>query len=254
MLLLVIIAISALDIISLTGRLISFTRIPSKHRDVESFNDIVLRGLGESASTSRGIKFATQARAESYALVQETQTPEDEDEDEVDLLPSSVDYVDRNSHGQIIFQTPWEENDAAAHHQSDVGRQIRIIKTDHRGSRLSNSSDSSTLRDPSSPSGSMDQHEPTKPRLMKASDFEALDVALAVEDDQDRHCSSRPTVAEFMRGFAKYFMIFINRGIVVWAYIVAVIGVCVYTGVGRGGYINGLAAHVIKGSIFFWYV
>jgi hypothetical protein len=47
-------------------------------------------------------------------------------------------------------------------------------------------------------------------------------------------------------------MIFINRAIVIGAYVVAVIGICVYTGVGRGNYINGLAAHVIKGSIFFW--
>lgn len=259
MLLLVIIAISALDIISLVRRLISFTRLPSHYRDVESFNNIVLRGLGESTPKPRGAraKVATEANLpESHRLVDRQPREEDggggdDDDDEVDLLPSSTDYVDRNAHSQVIFETPWEGNDAVA----QTGRHVRI-RTDYptiQGSRLSNASDSSTLRDSASPSGSIDLFEPTK-RITKASDLAALDDDdLAMDDEQDPIRRPKQSTVEIARGFAKYFMIFINRAIVFWAFIVWVIGVCVYTGVGRGGYINGLAAHVIKGSIFFWY-
>jgi len=267
-LLLVILAISAVDILHLVRRLVAFVRLPSDSRDVESFNDIVLRGLGESASSpssssSRGVVMrgghvvpATHVD-ENYRLVHEPKAPHDEDEDEVDLLPSTNDYTDRhNANNEVIFSAPWSESPDVTSAEEEHGRghfnsrHVRILDTNptsHRMSRLSNASDS-TLRDSASPSGSFDHHDGKK-RLMKASDFEDLDHALEDEKELRR---PRASVRDIVAGVAKYFMIFVNRGIIISAFVVAVIGICVYTGVGRGNYINGLAAHVIKGSIFFW--
>jgi hypothetical protein len=261
-LLLVILAISAVDILNLVRRLVAFVRLPSQDRDVESFNDIVLRGLGESSSSRGGVVVGGVDRRdgavdadENYRLVHERkQQQQDEDEDEVDLLPGSDDYItDRNSRNEVIFSAPWAEPDGVndGRTNNNASRHVRILDTQatsHRMSRVSTASDS-TLRDPASPSGSFDHHHDGKKRLMKASDFEDIDDALEDERELRR---PRASVRDVLAGSAKYFMIFINRAIVIWAYVVAVIGICVYAGVGRGNYINGLAAHVIKGSIFFW--
>jgi hypothetical protein len=273
-LLLVILAISAVDILNLVRRLVAFVRLPSQDRDVESFNDVVLRGLGESSSaaSSRGgvvvVGGADRRHGavdadsdENYRLVHEPKEQhhqQDEDEDEVDLLPGSDDYItDRNSHHEVIFSAPWAEsdgvNDGRTNNNNNASsRHVRILDTQeatsHRMSRVSTASDS-TLRDPASPSGSFDHHHDGKKRLIKASDFEDIDDALEDERELRR---PRASVRDVLARLAKYCMIFINRAIVIGAYVVAVIGICVYTGVGRGNYINGLAAHVIKGSIFFW--
>ncbi|KDN37764.1 hypothetical protein RSAG8_09919, partial [Rhizoctonia solani AG-8 WAC10335] len=44
-----------------------------------------------------------------------------------------------------------------------------------------------------------------------------------------------------------------ERIMVPFAWGVAMVGGCVYTGICRGNYLNGCLAHFIKGSIFFWY-
>jgi hypothetical protein len=131
---------------------------------------------------------------------------------------------------------------------------------EHRYSQSSNTSDTSTLRDSPVFSGSpheMGKHHNLPTRGMSdESSGSVYHKQRAISDPQE-HVDAHPradvrTTREQAARVGVYLLHFYTRGLVVWAYIVSIMGIVVYTGMGRYGYLPSLLAHLIKGSIFFW--
>lgn len=269
LLLLATLAIGALDLLAIGRKLYRFAQ--SDGKTWKSFVDIVMQGKSDTANV--------MAEYERVALANQMEL--DELDDTAVSLPPPESFV-RNKHSQherghsVIFTSDWanrfhgDADDEAHHrdHHHDHHHQ-------HVNSRNSSSSDTSTLRD--SPVFASSPHEMEKhlifpTRGMSGDGSSTSDHRLQTHriaqppfSDQERHSDAQLTSLEtsMMRKTTTtrqklaraglYAMHFFSRGLVVWAYIVSIMGIVVYTGMGRWGYLPSLLAHLIKGSIFFWY-
>ncbi|KAJ9121488.1 hypothetical protein QFC22_002104 [Naganishia vaughanmartiniae] len=263
-------AIGAIDLLAMSRKLNRFVK--SDSRTWKSFVNVVLRGKNDTGSAMN--------EYERVALANQM------DLEELDGAPVSLSTPESYGNNQrinqhkrghsVIFTSDWAnryyDHDQAPHHQHDHDQQ-------HTDSRDSTSSDTSTLRD--SPIITTSPHEMEKhiklPTRGMSIGSSSSDERLQVHDfteprltdpgeghDDARLATSRvPTAATTTAAkrttrhkFARagvYLMHFFSRGLVVWAYIVSIFGIVVYTGMGRWGYLPSLLAHLIKGSIFFWY-
>ncbi|GHJ87830.1 hypothetical protein NliqN6_4232 [Naganishia liquefaciens] len=234
LLLLATLAIGALDLVAVASRLYQFAKITDK--SYQTFLNIVVYCQGpksEIMGEYERVAFAAQLELDDLEI-RETSDRE--------RRTSTVQDA-HSANGNVIFTSPWAN-------RADEER---------RYSQSSNTSDTSTLRDSPQLSSSpqeMGKHIKLPSRGMSeassnlafearpTSDLRASDESLTHPGLNSRQKAERVGI---------YLLHFFTRGLVVWAYIVSIMGVVVYTGMGRSGYLPSLLAHLIKGSIFFWY-
>lgn len=231
LLLLATVAIGAIDLLAVGRRIYRFAT--NDEISFQAFIDIVLRSHGEKSDME---EYKSVALANQMEL-------DDLDEENTQMKPAS--RHQRHERGNsVIFTAPWANR----------------ADGENLNSRPSNSSDASTLRDSpvlASP------HE-----MDKSLQFPTRGVSIT-SSGPDRHFDRPPmseihehvdarltptsrTTRQKLARVGTYLMHFLSRGLIVWAYIVAIMGIVVYTGMGRKWFLPSLLAHLIKGSIFFW--
>lgn len=235
LLLLATLAIGALDLVAVGARLHQFAKADDK--SYQTFLDIVFYCHGSKSKIMEEyerVALATQMELDDLDI-QETSERQHRMSAAQDAHPVN---------GNVIFTSPWAN-------RADEER---------RYSQSSNTSDTSTLRDSpefSSSPQEMGKHIklPTRGRSDASSSSiypqHRAATDLQVTDDS-RSSSERKSLRQQGTRVCIYLLHFFTRGLVVWAYIVSIMGVVVYTGMGRSGYLPSLLAHLIKGSIFFW--
>lgn len=234
LLLLATIAIGAIDLLAVGRRIYRFAT--NDEINIKAFIDIVLRGQGE--------KSKMMEEYESVALANQMEL-DDLDEANLSSQMKPASHHQRHERGNsVIFTAPWANR----------------ADGEHLNSRSSNSSDTSTLRDSpvfSSP------HEMGKPlqfptRGMSATSsgsdhhFDRPSMSDIHSHVDARLVSKSRTTRQKVACVGTYLMHFLSRGLIVWSYIVTIMGIVVYTGMGRKWFLPSLLAHLIKGSIFFW--
>lgn len=235
LLLLATVAIGAIDLIAMGSRLYQFATATDK--SFRSFLNIVVYCKGQ--------KSKMMEEYESIALANQLELDDLDDHDSAGLdrrMP--VEHHARARSDPVIFTAPWAN-------RADEG---------HRYSQSSNSSDTSTLRDSPVISGSpheMSKHHNLPTRSMSDESSSSVYHKQRAMSDSPEHVDARmgtgvKTRRQQAARVGVYLLHFFTRGLVVWAYIVSIMGIVVYTGMGRYGYLPSLLAHLIKGSIFFW--
>ncbi|CAG7846014.1 SubName: Full=Related to YTP1 {ECO:0000313/EMBL:CCA69256.1} [Serendipita indica DSM 11827] len=73
------------------------------------------------------------------------------------------------------------------------------------------------------------------------------------DDHHPHHATSRPSLRSRLLRLASHAIEVVERSLVVYAWGQILSGFTIYVGWGRAEYINGILAHFIKGSIFWWY-
>lgn len=263
-------AVSAVELLTVIAHVHHFLLMPNKN--LATFKKVVIRGdLEGSDIRLDGEHHERVALAQSMEL----DDLEADDEHERHRRPSlnATGQHGRHQHRrsksdsrEVLFSASWgvlSENTSPAGNQfvidddSDeaatpvdttdpVSRHAKHVRIAERSPRMSVASDSSTLRGSSSPSGS--DHDVRK---YSPEDYRR---EVATGNGIEDFSGKRPrTASERFTSAAKYFVYFLSRGLVIWAYIVSLFGICVYTGMGRQYYLPSLLAHFIKGSIFFWF-
>lgn len=232
LLLLATIAIGAIDLVAVGQRLYRFAT--SDQINLKAFINIVVRGEGE--------KYKIMEEYETIALANQMEL-DDMDEPTPSQNKTSAEHIGEQGNS-VIFTSPWANR----------------VDVEHRNSRFSNSSEASTLRD--SPIFVGSPHEmhkpldfPTRGMSTGSSGFSHHFKRPSMSDLQ--HVDARPappskTTRQKIARVGMYLMHFFSRGLVIWAYIVTIMGIVVYTGMGRKWFLPSLLAHLIKGSIFFW--
>lgn len=235
LLLLATLAIGALDLVAVGARLYQFTKANDK--SYRNFLDIVVY--------CQGAKSKIMEEYERVALATQMELDDLDIQEASDRSRRMLAAQDAHpASGNVIFTSPWAN-------RADGER---------RSSQSSNTSDTSTLRDSPELSSSpqeMGKHFKLPTRGMSdASSSSIYPQHRATSDPQvtgdSRPSSERKSLRQQGTRVCIYLLHFFSRGLVVWAYIVFIIGVVVYTGMGRSGYLPSLLAHLIKGSIFFW--
>ncbi|KAJ9095970.1 hypothetical protein QFC21_005332 [Naganishia friedmannii] len=268
LLLLATLSIGAIDLLAMGRKLYRFAK--SDDKTWKAFVDIIVHGKSGKGN----------AMAEYERVAWANQMEMNELDDTPVFLPPPESFIgngtaaDQHKRGNSIILTsgwanPYNTEDDEAHHHDQQHQQ-------EEDSRNSSSSDASTLRD--SPIFTNSPHEmkkhiklPTRGISGSSSTsnfntrrFRSHDFAQERPLADNAHLLAReisitktkPATATMRQKLARasvYFMHFLSRGLVVWAYIVSIFGIVVYTGMGRWGYLPSLLAHLIKGSIFFWY-
>lgn len=174
---------------------------------------------------TRGLAHVGSDQQEERIALAEHMEADDEDfADGRRLSTSSTLHNDRED-SRVLFTAPW----AIRTHDLPITR---------------TSSGESTLHGSSSPNGSQeDGHEDL---MFKTHHHQGSE---GFGQSHSHHRTSRSTLSKL--GIYAYH--FFTRCLVPWSFIVNCFGVIVYTGAGRGGFLPSLAAHLIKGSIFFGY-
>jgi hypothetical protein len=231
LLLLATVAIGAIDLLAVGRRIYRFAT--NDEISFQAFIDIVLRSHGEKSDMEE---------YESVALANQMEL-DDLDEENTQMKPAS--RHQRHGRGNpVIFTAPWANR----------------ADGEHLNSRSSNSSDASTLRDSpvfASPH-EMDKslQFPTRGVSITSSGpgrhFDRPPMSEIHEHVDARLTPTSRTTRQKLVRVGTYLMHFLSRGLIVWAYIVAIMGIVVYTGMGRKWFLPSLLAHLIKGSIFFW--
>ncbi|GAA94451.1 uncharacterized protein L969DRAFT_269778 [Mixia osmundae IAM 14324] len=84
-------------------------------------------------------------------------------------------------------------------------------------------------------------------------DFAPTHSPSSERDDADLDDTESIPARRRLQSTLKYLHIFLSRSLLVLAYVQMLTGIITYTGTCRNNYGNGCLAHLIKGSIFFWY-
>ncbi|KAI5451422.1 hypothetical protein NCC49_001728 [Naganishia albida] len=235
LLLLATVAIGAIDLLAVGRRIYRFAT--NDQIDVKAFIDIVLRGQGE--------KSKIMEEYETIALANQMELDEVDESNLSMQMQSSAQHQRHERRNSVIFTAPWANR----------------ADGDHANRRSSGSSEASTLHD--SPVASS-PHEMDKPfpfptrGMSTTSSGSGQPFRRPTMTDIPEHIDARPerrprTTNEKIARVGTYLMHVLSRGLVIWAYIVTIMGIVVYTGMGRKWFLPSLLAHLIKGSIFFWY-
>ncbi|KAG8810304.1 hypothetical protein FRC19_004631 [Serendipita sp. 401] len=93
----------------------------------------------------------------------------------------------------------------------------------------------------------------SRPRHSKAFSLSSDNATL--HDDHHPYIVSKPakTFTSRLLSIFNLSMAILTRTLVVYGWAQVMSGLTIYVGFGRAQYINGILAHFIKGSIFFWY-
>lgn len=237
LLLLETIAIGAIDLVAVGRRLHQFAIANDK--SFRTFLNIVVYCKGQ--------KSKIMEEYERVALANQMEL-DDDDLDDHDTpgrdSKISTDQQAPDRRDSVIFTSPWANR----------------ADREHRYSQSSNTSDTSTLRDSpvfSSSPHEMSKHSNLPTRGMSNSSSNSvyhkqratLDLPVPIDTHPRPDAKTR---RQIIARVGMYLLHFLTRGLVVCAYIVTIMGIVVYTGMGRYGYLPSLLAHLIKGSIFFW--
>ncbi|RSH88825.1 hypothetical protein EHS25_003053 [Saitozyma podzolica] len=239
-LLLLSVALAALDSLGLIKRAIAFYRQPS--RDWSVFVRDVLR-------TEKEHWAAAANRYEMVGLTEHEHDHEHGHEDEYD------DRDEREHASHVVFALGDDEDEdevpatqprtlVSGSEHTKPRRPTLPMRQYSPASRTSTASEG-TLHDTPSPSSSNGSfsHKPHGSRTG------AYDQPAEAQEPLWQPRSERMNV----RRFLEICLTWVRRTQVVIAYVVLLTGIAIYTGMCRGSYINGCAAHYIKGSIFFGY-
>ncbi|KAL7422561.1 hypothetical protein Q5752_003209 [Cryptotrichosporon argae] len=227
LLLLVSLALAALDSLGLARRALAFRRAGAR-----DWRDFFRDALAETRA----------GHADRYEMVGLI-----DDHDEHERV--------RDTHGTgVVVFTLGDDDDDDAHNVP--ARPTMPRRDSPAGSSRHSTGSEGTLRD--SPhvaafkgvagAGAFD----AVPPIPEEDDAGALLAHAAADDRDDDDVYAVPTAKGYRRA-GEVVVTWVRRTQVVVAYAVLLLGITEYTGMCRGGYINTCAAHLIKGSIFFGY-